>query len=70
MVEFAVIVVFMLAVAAVTEPVGRRHGAATRWVRAARLRLNHFRPQDPRRSEEPVAGEVAFTMSTRGAPHH
>jgi hypothetical protein len=70
MFEFAGIVAIMLVVAVGTEPVGRRSGTAPRWVRAARLRLNHFRPQDPRKSGEPVAGEDLLTMRARGAPHH
>ncbi|MBH0121748.1 hypothetical protein ACWDUD_18955 [Rhodococcus sp. NPDC003382] len=69
MFEFAVIVVFMLVVAFGTEPAARSNGAA-RWARKAWLRLNHFRPQDPRKSEEPVAGEERFVMAARGAPHH
>lgn len=70
MLEFAVIVVFMLVVAIGTEPVGRRYGIATRGTGRTWMRLNHFRPQDPRRTEEPVAGEDRFVMPARGAPHH
>ena len=51
----------------------RRYGPITVLYRPARkawLRHNHFRPQGPRKSEEPVAGEERFVMAARGAPHH